>query len=226
MTTPDVDLPEADPPALDVSAPDDVALLCYTSGTTGAPKGAMLTHGNALASCEALRLAWRWSAADRLVLALPLFHVHGLGVGLHGTLLCGGSAVLLPRFDADAVLDAARDHDATLFFGVPTMYPRLAASARRGRARPSAVVRVGFGAPAGRAARRPHRPGGDPRPRAVRHDRDDHERVEPLRRRAPGRHRGLSAPRRRGAARRAVRRDPAARPERVPRVLGSGGGDP
>ena len=84
------------------------------------------------------------------MLALPLFHVHGLGVGLHGTLLCGGSAVLLPRFDADAVLDAARDHDATLFFGVPTMYARLAASARVGRARPSAVVRVGFGAAAGR----------------------------------------------------------------------------
>lgn len=130
VTTPGVDLPEAEPPALDVSAPDDVALLCYTSGTTGAPKGAMLTHGNTLASCEALRLAWRWTAADRLVLALPLFHVHGLGVGLHGTLLCGGSAVLLPRFDADAVLDAARDHEATLFFGVPTMYARLAASAR------------------------------------------------------------------------------------------------
>jgi malonyl-CoA/methylmalonyl-CoA synthetase len=56
--------------------------------------------------------------------------VHGLGVGLHGTLLCGGSAVLLPRFEADAVLDAAREHDATLFFGVPTMYARLAASPR------------------------------------------------------------------------------------------------
>jgi malonyl-CoA/methylmalonyl-CoA synthetase len=108
----------------------DVALLCYTSGTTGAPKGAMLTHGNALASCEALRLAWRWTADDRLVLALPLFHVHGLGVGLHGTLLSGGSAMLLPRFDADAVLDAAREHDATLFFGVPTMYARLAGSPR------------------------------------------------------------------------------------------------
>jgi malonyl-CoA/methylmalonyl-CoA synthetase len=90
----------------------------------------MLSHGNTLASCEALRLAWRWTAADRLVLALPLFHVHGLGVGLHGTLLCGGSTVLLPRFGADAVLDAARDHEATLFFGVPTMYARLAASPR------------------------------------------------------------------------------------------------
>ena len=117
-------------PELDACGPDDLALLCYTSGTTGAPKGAMLSHGNTLASCEALRLAWRWDEHDRLVLALPLFHVHGLGVGLHGTLLCGGSAVLLPRFDVDAVLDAAREHDATLFFGVPTMYARLAASPR------------------------------------------------------------------------------------------------
>jgi malonyl-CoA/methylmalonyl-CoA synthetase len=130
VTPPAVGLPDAEPPALDARASDDVALLCYTSGTTGAPKGAMLTHGNALASCEALRIAWRWTAGDRLVLALPLFHVHGLGVGLHGTLLCGASAVLLPRFDGDLVLDAARDHDATLFFGVPTMYARLAAHAR------------------------------------------------------------------------------------------------
>jgi malonyl-CoA/methylmalonyl-CoA synthetase len=130
VTTPAIDLPDAEPPALDACAPDDVAMLCYTSGTTGAPKGAMLTHGNTLASCEALRLAWRWTADDRLVLALPLFHVHGLGVGLHGTLLCGASTVLLPRFEPDAVLDAAREHDATLFFGVPTMYTRLAASPR------------------------------------------------------------------------------------------------
>jgi malonyl-CoA/methylmalonyl-CoA synthetase len=79
-----------------------------------------------------VRLAWRWTGDDRLVLALPLFHIHGLGVGLHGTLLAGASAVLLPRFDPDAVLDAAVAHDATLFFGVPTMYARLAASRRLG----------------------------------------------------------------------------------------------
>jgi malonyl-CoA/methylmalonyl-CoA synthetase len=132
LTTPAVDLPDGEPPVLDAVAPDDVAMLCYTSGTTGAPKGAMLTHGNILASCEAVQLAWRWTEDDRLVLALPLFHVHGLGVGLHGTLLAGGSAVLLPRFDVDLVLDAVRDHDATLFFGVPTMYTRLAASPRAG----------------------------------------------------------------------------------------------
>jgi malonyl-CoA/methylmalonyl-CoA synthetase len=127
---PDVALPDGDAPDLDVSGPGDLALLGYTSGTTGAPKGAMLTHGNLLASVEALRLAWRWTPADRLVLALPLFHAHGLCVGIHGTLLGGGSVVLLPQFDVEAVLDAALDHHATLFFGVPTMYARLAASDR------------------------------------------------------------------------------------------------
>jgi malonyl-CoA/methylmalonyl-CoA synthetase len=129
---PEVDLPDGDPPPLDAAGPGDPALLCYTSGTTGAPKGAVLAHGNLLASAEALRLAWRWTPEDRLVLALPLFHIHGLGVGLHGTLLTGASAVLLPRFEVDAVLDAARDHRATLFFGVPTMYTRLAGSPRAG----------------------------------------------------------------------------------------------
>ena len=127
---PEVALPDATPPALDASTPDDGAMLCYTSGTTGAPKGALLTHGNVLSSPAALRLAWRWDPDDRLVLALPLFHVHGLGVGLHGTLLAGASAVLQPRFTPDAVLDAARAHHATLFFGVPTMYERLAQSSR------------------------------------------------------------------------------------------------
>lgn len=130
LLSPDVDLPGGPAPALDQAGPDDPAVICYTSGTTGAPKGAVLGHGNLLAGAEAVRLAWRWSADDRLVLALPLFHVHGLAVGLHGTLLAGASAMLLPRFDAGAVLDAVRDHAATLFFGVPTMYARLAASPR------------------------------------------------------------------------------------------------
>jgi malonyl-CoA/methylmalonyl-CoA synthetase len=129
---PDADLPEGEAPELDLAGRGDPALICYTSGTTGAPKGAVLRHGNLLASAEALRLAWRWVQDDLLVLALPLFHIHGLGVGLHGTLLTGASAVLLPRFDVDQVLDAARDHRATLFFGVPTMYARLAGSPRLG----------------------------------------------------------------------------------------------
>src|SRR5215218_5616300 len=129
---PEVDLPDHEPAVLDAVSPDQPALIGYTSGTTGAPKGAVLTHANLLAGSESVGLAWRWTASDRLVLALPLFHVHGLCVGLHGTLLAGASAVLLPRFDVDAVLDAAGGHDATLFFGVPTMYHRLAQSPRVG----------------------------------------------------------------------------------------------
>ncbi len=127
---PQVELPDAQPDVLDLAAPEDPALIGYTSGTTGTPKGAVLSHANLLAGSESVGLAWRWSAEDRLVLALPLFHSHGLCVGLHGTLLAGASAVLLPRFDVDAVLDAAVEHRATLFFGVPTMYQRLARSTR------------------------------------------------------------------------------------------------
>ncbi len=119
-------------PVLDQARPEDPALLIYTSGTTGAAKGVVLSHGNALASAAALVLAWRWTPADILVLALPLFHAHGLAVGLHGTLLAGASVVLQPRFEVDAVLDAISDHGATLFFGVPTMYARLAESSRVG----------------------------------------------------------------------------------------------
>ena len=213
MVGPDVDLPgrrrSATRPstrALDVAGPDDPAILGYTSGTTGAPKGAVLSHGNLLASSESVRLAWRWTADDRLVLALPLFHIHGLGVGLHGTLLAGASAVLLPRFDPDAVLDAVAAHDATLFFGVPTMYARLAASPRLRRARPAAAVRVGLGAaPPGRlrAGGRGQRPAGAG---ALRHDRDRHERLQPLRRRAAAGHGRLSPARRRAP--------PGARPAR------------
>jgi len=112
--------------ALDTVGPDDTALLCYTSGTTGAPKGVPLSHGNLLASAEAVRLAWRWQPDDELILALPLFHVHGLGVGLHGTLVAGATVQLHARFDPARALAAARD-TGTMFFGVPTMWHRLAA---------------------------------------------------------------------------------------------------
>jgi malonyl-CoA/methylmalonyl-CoA synthetase len=129
---PEVELADAEPAALDAVAGDAPALIGYTSGTTGSPKGAVLSHRNLLASSEAVAIAWRWSASDRLVLALPLFHVHGLCVGIHGTLLAGASAILLPRFDAGAVLDCVAGRAGTLFFGVPTMYHRLAASPRAG----------------------------------------------------------------------------------------------
>ena len=129
---PEVDLPDRAPAALDAVTPAEPALIGYTSGTTGSPKGAVLSHANLLAGTESVRLAWRWTPTDRLVLALPLFHAHGLCVGLHGTLLAGGSALLLPRFEVGAVLDAALQPEASLFFGVPTMYHRLAQSPRAG----------------------------------------------------------------------------------------------
>jgi malonyl-CoA/methylmalonyl-CoA synthetase len=113
---------------LDAARPDDPALIVYTSGTTGAPKGAVLNHANLLAGTGTLAVAWAWEPADRLVLSLPLFHVHGLVAGLLGTLAAGASAVLVPRFSADAVVDAVDVHRATMFFGVPTMYHRVAAA--------------------------------------------------------------------------------------------------
>lgn len=110
---------------LDRSARDDPALLLYTSGTTGTPKGALLSHGNLLASARAVSLAWRWSESDRLLLTLPLFHMHGLGVGINGSLLSGGQIVLRPRFDAADVAERCRRGDISMFFGVPAMYQRL-----------------------------------------------------------------------------------------------------
>jgi malonyl-CoA/methylmalonyl-CoA synthetase len=107
--------------------PGDDALIIYTSGTTGKPKGAVHTHASLLAGVAALQNAWDWRSGDRLVLCLPLFHVHGLCAGLFGTLTAGASAAVFDRFDEAAVLDATLA--STMFFGVPTMYHRLAASA-------------------------------------------------------------------------------------------------
>jgi malonyl-CoA/methylmalonyl-CoA synthetase len=125
-------LPGAGAAVLDAARPGDVGLIVYTSGTTGLPKGAPLTHANLLATAHAVRLAWRWTPDDRLALCLPLFHIHGLGIGLHGTLVAGGSLVLLPKFDPAAVAGAIGDDGATMFFGVPTMYHRLAGSPHLG----------------------------------------------------------------------------------------------
>jgi malonyl-CoA/methylmalonyl-CoA synthetase len=118
------DLPEGDdPPPLPDLGPESPGVIIYTSGTTGRPKGALLDHGNLLAQARGVIEAWRWEPADRLVLALPLFHVHGLAIGLHGTLACGAGAVLL-RFGPEQVVRELQD-GGTMFFGVPAMYQRL-----------------------------------------------------------------------------------------------------
>jgi malonyl-CoA/methylmalonyl-CoA synthetase len=104
---------------------DTPAALVYTSGTTGLAKGAILTHGNFAANARTLVDAWRITKADRLLLALPLFHVHGLGNGLHCWLASGLRMRLLERFDHQTATGQFLDFAPTLFFGVPTMYVRL-----------------------------------------------------------------------------------------------------
>lgn len=110
---------------------DDLALLLYTSGTTGRSKGAMLTHNNLLATVTGLLAAWAWRPDDALLLALPLFHTHGLVVGLHCALAAGATVLLRRRFDAATAASDLLGGGATLFFGVPTMYVRLAEELRR-----------------------------------------------------------------------------------------------
>ncbi|HEV7158202.1 MAG TPA: AMP-binding protein [Caulobacteraceae bacterium] len=106
-------------------AESDLAALCYTSGTTGRSKGAMLTHGALTANARALVAAWRFTPADILIHALPIFHVHGLFIATHVPLMAGASILLQPRFDAGAVI-AAMDR-ASVLMGVPTFYVRLLA---------------------------------------------------------------------------------------------------
>jgi malonyl-CoA/methylmalonyl-CoA synthetase len=116
---------------------DDLAVIAYTSGTTGRSKGAMLLHRNLVANIKAICEAWRWTADDHLLLTLPLFHTHGLMVGAHGTFFSGASAELQRKFDAAEVYDALLEGSFTLFFGVPTMYTRLLREAEAREERPS-----------------------------------------------------------------------------------------
>ncbi len=102
---------------------DDLAALVYTSGTTGKPKGAMLTHGGLAANAEALTRLWRFTSADKLLHALPIFHIHGLFVALHCALRSGCSMVGLAKFDVDVIIDELPR--CSVMMGVPTFYTRL-----------------------------------------------------------------------------------------------------
>lgn len=102
----------------------DIAHLAFTSGTTGVPKAAPLTHGNVLASVRGLIGAWRWSADDVLVHALPLQHPHGL-TAVHMALLAGSRSAVLSKFEPAALCRAVAAHRATVLFAVPAVYARL-----------------------------------------------------------------------------------------------------
>ena len=111
---------------------EDPALIVYTSGTTGRPKGAVLPRRAVASNLDALARAWAWTAGDVLTHGLPLFHVHGLVVGTLGPLRLGGELRHLGRFEPEAAAAALRA-GATMLFGVPTMYHRLAREAEERR---------------------------------------------------------------------------------------------
>ncbi|MFM6985238.1 MAG: malonate--CoA ligase [Hydrogenophaga sp.] len=104
---------------------DDLAAILYTSGTTGRSKGAMLTHGNLRSNALMLREYWQWQQDDVLIHALPIFHVHGLFVAIHGALINGSKMIWLSKFDPKQVI--GKLPEATVFMGVPTLYVRMLA---------------------------------------------------------------------------------------------------
>jgi malonyl-CoA/methylmalonyl-CoA synthetase len=115
---------------------DDIAMIIYTSGTTGRSKGAMMSHGNLIANMEALHDSWEWSASDVLLHVLPMFHVHGLFVALHGGLHAGATVIMHEKFDPSRVWHTVDQGECTILMGVPTMYQRLVNEWERMEPRP------------------------------------------------------------------------------------------
>lgn len=120
---------DAAAPACEIS-PDATALMLYTSGTTGRPKAAQLSHSNLTAIVNMLAEAWEWRADDTLLHVLPIFHVHGLLVALHGALHAGAATIAFKKFEPAPTLDALQHSGCTVFMGVPTIHSRLVAAAQ------------------------------------------------------------------------------------------------
>jgi malonyl-CoA/methylmalonyl-CoA synthetase len=116
---------DARPDVLSTLDGDTPALIIYTSGTTGAAKGAVLSHNNLAANGINVATCWRMTETDRYLAVLPLFHVHGLGNGIHGWLISGCRMRLAERFDHRAAAQLFAEFEPTLFFAVPTIYVRL-----------------------------------------------------------------------------------------------------
>ena len=108
---------------LENSSGDAAAAMLYTSGTTGKPKGALISHKNLIANAQALTSTWNWSQDDVLLHALPVFHVHGLFVGLNLPLVNGSSIIYLDKFSPKEVVKSLPE--STVFMGVPTYYVRM-----------------------------------------------------------------------------------------------------
>ena len=104
---------------------DDVAMFMYTSGTTGKSKGAMITHRNLVTNMMALKEVWGWTDQDKLLHVLPLIHVHGLCVALHGGIATGSTIIMHERFDPKRTWKTIEEERCTLFMAVPTIYHRL-----------------------------------------------------------------------------------------------------
>ncbi|MEZ4729290.1 MAG: long-chain-fatty-acid--CoA ligase [Caldilineaceae bacterium] len=105
---------------------DEAAAILYTSGTTGFPKGAVLSHGNVIENGAACVDAFQLQASDRVLLALPTFHCFGQNAALNPTLMAGATLLLHRQFETTAVQQALREQEVTVFFGVPTLYNLLA----------------------------------------------------------------------------------------------------
>ncbi|MFK7805301.1 MAG: AMP-binding protein [Anaerolineae bacterium] len=104
---------------------DDTALILYSSGTTGQPKGVQLTHGNLTANSAGLQTAWGWQEDDVLLHVLPIYHGHGLPVALYGALYAGATTIMMPKFEPKQALSLMVQKRCTVFMAVPTIHKRL-----------------------------------------------------------------------------------------------------
>jgi long-chain acyl-CoA synthetase len=118
----------ADLPRVEFDPAEDVAVLQYTGGTTGVPKGAMLTHANvfaAIVQCGVWSSHFVERGNERFLLVLPFFHVYGMVVGALFGVWCGAMQILIPKFDVNLLLEAIERHKPTFFPGVPTLFISL-----------------------------------------------------------------------------------------------------
>ena len=172
---------------------NDLAALLYTSGTTGRSKGAMLSQGNLLSNALVLAKTWRFDANDVLLHALPIFHTHGLFVATNITLIAGGSMIFMSRFDLDQMIERpaeCHDHDGCS----DLLHPPSRHTATHGGVDTShAVVHLGKRATAGRDSSSIRTTYRSSHSRTLRSDRDQHEHLEPVRRRPPSRHGRVSS---------------------------------